>query len=165
MKKPEPWATGRRRPLPSGGMLAGTERRDDPAALRALLAELLEEWLQRIGKIVETAAVEIEGEAIAVFVGNRLDAAFDANGDDGRRDGIDDIGEARNGRRLNLDGFSVGTCDFEGNAGCQHRSGKTGDGRGLEHGLSDGALMFFSIRGTFFIFKSTGSAITGSVDE
>ncbi|MFP3570925.1 hypothetical protein, partial [Paraburkholderia sp. SIMBA_030] len=64
------------------------------AAIRTLFTELLEEALQRmiVRQVVETAAIEVKGKTVAV-VGRRLDAGFDADGDDGRRNGVDDIGK------------------------------------------------------------------------
>ena len=98
-----------------------------------ILAELLEEPLQRmiVGKVVEAAAVEIEGEAVIVVIGDGIDAIFDADGNDGRRNGVDDIGEARNRRGLNLDSFGIRPGDFERNAGCEHSGCDTGDGEAL----------------------------------
>jgi len=76
-------------------------------AAALLLLELAEELLQRVivRKVIEAAA---ETERI-ILVGNRVDTGFDANRHDGRRNGIHYIGEARNLRRLNVDGIGIGT--------------------------------------------------------
>ncbi len=118
-----------------------------------LFAELAEELLQRmiIGKVVEAAA---EAEAFIFVGGNRVDAGFDTNGNHGRGNGVDDVGEARNLRSLDGNGFGMGGVDRDGDPGRKHGCGKTGDcgslqsaaaGQPILNILEHCALPFFSI--------------------
>jgi hypothetical protein len=134
-------------------------------ALRTLLTELAEERLQGIRKIVETTAIKVEGEAVALVIGDGVDTVFDTHGNNCRRNRIDDVREARNRRGLNLYGFGIRTGDFEGNTGRKHRSGKAGDGRSLQRGIERRSFDILKHECTFFDFNIYRIGMTRSGDE
>src|SRR5690606_15984415 len=105
------------------------------AAELVLAAEFTGEALQRVsvGQLGKATTAEVERE-IALVIGRR-GIGFDTDGNHGRGNGLNDVGEARNLRRLDGNGFCIAFGNARGDAGREHDGCKPCDGGRLQRGL------------------------------